>query len=248
MNRIDLLYFKHNLNVKPHHIHSSRISYYDLTIVLKGTLTYVVRNEAVSLKAGDFILFRPRVEYRQRLDGADASEYVSFNFNTDMDLDAVPTVSTNGLSDEMRLLLTVCDGLYSTEKDLSKIAYLLGSLLQLIRENVNNRQMHPLALEIKNYLLKNYTDRITLEDIAERFHFSVSYCNNVFRKETGRSIVLFLIEERMRKAKELLTYTAFTLPEIAVRVGYEDYNYFSRLFKKYTHFTPTQYRARYSAK
>ena len=248
MNRIDLLYFKHNLNVKPHHIHSSRISYYDLTIVLKGTLTYVVRNEAVSLKAGDFILIRPQVEYRQRLDGAVASEYVSFNFNTDMDLDAVPIVSQNGLSDEMKLLLAACDGLYSAEKDLGKIAYLVGSFLQLIRENVSNRQMHPLALEIKNHILKNYTERITLADIAERFHFSVSYCNNVFRKETGRSIVLFLIEERMRKAKELLTYTAFALPEIAVRVGYEDYNYFSRLFKKYTHFTPTQYRARYSEK
>ena len=248
MNRIDLLYFNHNINVKPHHIRYGRIQYYDLTIVLKGELPYVVRNEAVTLKAGDFILIRPKEEYRQRLDSAVVSEYVSFNFNTDMDLTVVPTVSQNALTDEMKLLISVCDGLYSTGKDLSKIAYLVGSLLQLIRENVNNRQMHPLALGIKDYLLKNYTERITLADIAERFHFSVSYCNNVFRKETGRSIVLFLIEERMRKAKELLTYTTFTLPEIAVRVGYEDYNYFSRLFKKYTHFTPTQYRARYSAK
>ena len=247
MNRIDLLYYNHNVNVKPRHIRYGRTAYYDLTIVLKGELTYIVENEAVSLKAGDFILFHPWKEYRQRLDGSVISEYVSFNFNTDMDLDGVPTVSQGGLNDEMKLLLTACDGLYSAEKDLAKIAYLLGSLLQLIQENVNNRQMHPLALKIKKYLLKNYTEKITLEDIAERFHFSVSYCNNVFRKDTGKSIVFFLIEERMRKAKELLIYTDFSLPEIAARVGYEDYNYFSRLFKKHTRFTPTQYRARNSA-
>ena len=70
----------------------------------------------------------------------------------------------------------------------------------------------------------------------------------MFRKETGKSIVLFLIGERMRKAKELLTYTDFSLPEIASKVGYEDYNYFSRQFKKHTLFTPTQYRARHSVK
>ena len=248
MNRIDLLYFNHNVNVKPRHISYGRIPYYDLTVVLKGELTYVVRNEAITLKAGDFILIRPRDEYRQRLDGSIVSEYVSFNFNTDMDLNVVPTVSQGGLTDEMKLLLSACDGLYSTGKDLSKIAYLLGSLLQLIRENVNNQQMHPLALGIKDYILKHYTERITLDGIAEQFHFSVSYCNNVFRKETGKSIVLYLIEERMRKAKELLAYTTFTLPEVAEKVGYEDYNYFSRLFKKHTHFTPTQYRARHAEK
>ena len=105
-----------------------------------------------------------------------------------------------------------------------------------------------MALAIKNYVLQNYTERITLASVAERFHFSASYCNNVFRQETKTSIVSFVIGERMRKAKELLVYTGFSLPEIAAKVGYEDYNYFSRLFKKHVRYTPAQYRARHLEK
>lgn len=247
MNQIELLYYNHNVNVKPRHVPYGHVPYYDLTVVLKGELTYVAQNEPVPLKEGDFILIRPG-EIRRRLDGSVVSEYVSFNFNTDLDLSAVPGVSRNGLSDEMKLLFNACDSLYATDKDLSKLAYLVGTLLLLIRENVSNQQIHPLALGIENYVLEHYTERITLGDIAERFHFSVSYCNSVFKKETQKSIVDFVIDERMRKAKKLLVYTEFSLPEIALQVGYEDYNYFSRLFKKHTRFTPTQYRAQNSAK
>lgn len=247
MDQIRLLYYKHNINVKPRHIRYGRVPYYDLTIVFKGELHYVRNGAALLLKAGNMILIPPG-ECRQRLDSLIPSEYVSFNFSTDMDLSAVPSVSEYGASAETNQLISACDGCLDSEKDLNKIAYLLGALLLLIRDNVNNAQMHPLALAIKNYVLQNYTERITLASVAERFHFSASYCNGVFKKETGKSIVLFLIGERMRKAKELLTYTGFSLPEIAAKVGYEDYNYFSRLFKKHVRFTPTQYRARHSEK
>ncbi|MBP5429259.1 MAG: helix-turn-helix transcriptional regulator [Clostridia bacterium] len=247
MNPIQLLYFKHNINVRPRHVHRGRVTYYDLTIVLKGELHYVKKSAPVLLKAGDFILIRPG-EMRQRLDSSVISEYVSFNFTTDMDLDAVPGVSENAASVEMNRLISACDGCFNSDKDLNKVAYLLGALLLLIRDHVSNAQTHPLALAIKNYVLQNYTERITLASVAERFHFSASYCNSVFKKEMGKSIVLYLIGERMRKAKELLIYTDFPLPEIAAKVGYEDYNYFSRLFKKHVRFTPTQYRARRAEK
>lgn len=247
MHEITLFYYNHNFNVKPRHIRKNVIPYYDLTIVLKGVLNYVYHDAAVALKAGDFILLRPG-ECRQRLDSAISSEYVSFNFTCDMDLDAIPTVTPNALKAEMNVLLTACDSFLNTENYLKKISYILGALLLFIRDNVNNSQMNPLALEIKNYILKNYTGRITLPDISERFHFSVSYCNSVFKKETQKSIVEFLIEERMHKAKELLIHTDFPLSKIASKVGYEDYNYFSRLFKKHTLYTPTQYRARHSGK
>ena len=248
MDHVTLLYYNHNVNVKPKHIRRGMITYYDLTIVLRGVLNYVVHDAVVALHAGDFILIRPGSEYRQRLDSEIVSEYVSFNFTTDMDLSSVPAVTTGALNAKINLLLNACDGFPNTDGALDKIGYLLGALLLTVRDSVTNAQKHPLALEIRDYILEHYTERITLGSIAERFHFSVSYCNNVFKRETQKTIVDFVIEERMRKAKELLTYTDFSLPEIALKVGYEDYNYFSRLFKKHTRHTPTQYRARYSGK
>ena len=248
MTPITALYYSHNVNVKPKHIRRGRITYYDLTIVLRGVLNYVVHDAVVALHAGDFILLRPNSDYRQRLNSPVTSEYVSFNFVTDMDLSSVPTVSEGALNEEIKALLNACDSLPNLDDSLDKIGYLLGALLLTVRDTVSNAHKHPLALEIKNHLLKHYTEKITLESIAEQFHFSVSYCNNVFKRETRQTIVDFVIGERMRKAKELLVYTDFSLPEVALKVGYEDYNYFSRLFKKHVRATPTQYRARYSGK
>ncbi|MBO4283160.1 MAG: helix-turn-helix domain-containing protein [Clostridia bacterium] len=247
MDQVTAYYYNHNVNVKPKYIRGNKIPYYDLTIVLGGVLYYVNHGATIALKAGDCILIRPG-EYRQRLDSEIVSEYVSFNFSSEMDLSSVPTVSTDVLNAEIKLLLNACDGFPNTDGALKKITYILGALLVVLRESVNNAQKHPLALEIKNYILKNYTERITLQSISERFHFSVPYCNNVFKKEMKKPIVDFLIGERIRKAKELLIYTGFSLPEIASRVGYEDYNYFSRLFKKHTHYTPTQYRVRHTGR
>ena len=247
MNEISLYYYNHNAKVKPRHITKNIIPYYDLTIVLKGALYYVYYGESVVLKPGDFILIRPG-EYRQRLDSEILSEYISFNFSCDMDLTSIPSLSINALGDEMNLLLTACDSFFNTENYLKKISYILGALLLYIRDNVTDSQMNPLALRIKNYILKNYAERITLKSISEEVHFSVSYCNSVFKKGTRKPIVEYLIEMRMQKAKELLKHTNFTLPEIASKVGYDDYNYFSRLFKKNTHYSPTQYRLRHSEK
>ena len=247
MEPITLSYYNHHFDVCPRHVTRRAIRYYDLTIVLRGVLYYVDRGATVELGAGDFILIRPG-EVRQRLDSTLVSEYVSFNFYTDMDLSSIPTVTTDALNAKMNLILNACDGFQNTDGSFEKISYLLGSLLLVIRDAVTNAKMHPLALAIKNYILKNYTERITLQSISEQFHFSVPYCNNVFKKEMKKPIVDFLIGERIRKAKELLVYTAFPLPEIASRVGYEDYNYFSRLFKKHTHYTPTQYRVRHTGR
>ena len=57
----------------------------------------------------------------------------------------------------------------------------------------------------------------------------------------GRSIISYLIGERMEAAKQLLGEGAL-LHDVAVAVGFEDYNYFARCFKKHVGYTPLQYR------
>lgn len=249
MTSLSLIYYKHNSNTKPTHIRKSQIDYYDLTIVLKGTLNYVFDESSVALKAGDMILIRPG-EYRHRLDSGITSDYISFNFITDMELQSIPTVLNSMLNSETNTMLNTCDVFFNKTPDhyLEKIAYILCAFLLHIQDNINNMNFNPLALQIKNYILKNYAKRITLKSIADEFHFSPSYCNSIFKRENRKPIVDFLIEERIRNAQERLIHTNLPLPQIAAEVGYDDYNYFSRLFKKHTLYTPTKYRHLYSGK
>lgn len=68
------------------------------------------------------------------------------------------------------------------------------------------------------------------------------YCDTVFKKETGFSIIEYFNKLKIEEAKKLIVERADSLTEIALKLGFEDYNYFSRLFKKHTGYSPKQYQ------
>lgn len=97
-----------------------------------------------------------------------------------------------------------------------------------------------------NYVLKNYVKPLTLEEVAQQVHLSPAYFSYLFSREQGQTFTEFLIATRLEEAKELLkTDPALSISDIAGQVGYEDANYFSRVFKKKTGNTPARYRKKH---
>ena len=92
------------------------------------------------------------------------------------------------------------------------------------------------------YLEKNYQENINLNKISNYVSLSKNYFCNIFKKETGMTIWDYLIRIRMEEAKRMLLDTDQKTYEISERVGYDDPSYFGRLFKKYTGFTPIEFR------
>ncbi|WP_041741769.1 helix-turn-helix domain-containing protein [Caldicellulosiruptor kronotskyensis] len=81
-----------------------------------------------------------------------------------------------------------------------------------------------------------------LSDIAEVCGISPNYFCKIFKEETGKSFVDFLNELRINKAKELLLSTNLKSYEVAEKVGFSDYKYFSMIFKKYTGLSPRKFK------
>lgn len=96
---------------------------------------------------------------------------------------------------------------------------------------------------IKNHLHLNQT----VSDYARQVHLSNSYFANLFKKMTGMSVMQFVVNERMEKAKELLAQH-YSIQEVAEALGYEDRSYFSEVFKKQTGLTPKEFKVRHSIK
>lgn len=92
------------------------------------------------------------------------------------------------------------------------------------------------------YIDKNYQEDINLNKISNYVSLSKNYFCNIFKKETGMTIWDYLIRIRMEEAKKMLLETEQKTYEISERVGYDDPSYFGRLFKKYTGFTPMEFR------
>ncbi|WP_394926292.1 helix-turn-helix domain-containing protein [uncultured Robinsoniella sp.] len=98
-------------------------------------------------------------------------------------------------------------------------------------------------LEIERFLKKNYASPITVEDMARKYNFNASYLTRIFKKQTGESLVKYLLRLRIDEAKKLLLeHTDLSVKQISTLVGYEDQHYFSRFFKELTGLSPSDYR------
>ena len=133
--------------------------------------------------------------------------------------------------------------------------YLEGLLISLLRSDADQqgKLWNPVVLEdalenritydIKDYLNEHLDERITLETLSERFHYSRSYLTARFRGSTGMSIMEYLSRLRIKRAKQLLLEGDMTVAQIADRLGYSSMQYFSQCFKQATGCCPSEYAA-----
>lgn len=96
--------------------------------------------------------------------------------------------------------------------------------------------------QAKGYIHAHFHEVITLEDVAMNVHLSPNYFSNLFKQELGMTFIDYLTEVRLHKAKEYMQENAFSLKEISYMVGYNDPNYFSRVFKKQYRESPKRFQ------
>lgn len=105
----------------------------------------------------------------------------------------------------------------------------------------NLKKSEMIAEQLLHYLNQNYAKRLTSGEIAEMFEVNFDYLNRVFSNMTGSPIFTYINILRIYNAKQLIATTDLPFSEIAYLVGIEDRYYFSKLFRKMTGMSPTEY-------
>lgn len=154
----------------------------------------------------------------------------------------------------------------STSSEIPSIE-LVTSLLNIVAEHItaiystSTCKQLPLSLNKKHffcmdtytlthaieYIKQNYSKDITLQDIAEFCHCSISYLSRTFNQKMNTSINSYLNQIRIEQAKQLLSQSTLPVSHIATTIGFNDPNYFSSVFKEKCGVTPREYR-KYSCK
>ena len=95
---------------------------------------------------------------------------------------------------------------------------------------------------IREYIKEHFMEHLTLADLAEQFYVEPSYLSRKFSQSYNETITAYITRCRMDKAKELMKDERNKLEVISFEVGYDDYNYFSRVFRRLEGCSPSDYR------
>lgn len=222
-------------------LNETPIPYYDFSFILDGTMVYYADGVKIPLQKNDAV-FLPPGTIRTREPLPDTVHFVSFNFTaTEGVTFPFPTYMPDCINGNIRRLISLyppshlSDFYYSKEKCINMLNYILLELWELSQLTSNNEHV----LKILHYIEEHITENLSLQTISAQMNLSREYTSYIFKKEMGKTLTAYVNERKLLLARDLISDGSMTLTDIASYLGYENYNYFSRCFKKNLGITPT---------
>ncbi len=163
-------------------------------------------------------------------------------FASRLHLKRVPLARVERLSDEMEL---ECEG-HEPGREVALRAKLMELMVYLSRAYTNSDTTEAHALlrvgNVIGALENDFSRDWKLDELLEIAHMSRSNLMRVFRKATGQTPIEYLVRLRIQKAMDMLRNTDLSITEIALEVGFNDSNYFTRQFRRILGESPRVFR------
>lgn len=146
-----------------------------------------------------------------------------------------------GLESLMELMVMAADRLDPGEA-FSILEEMISECLGTPDSGAASEGMRQTIKQVKAYIAQNYFDELSLSGLALRFMVDDGHLSRTFKQAEGENLMLFIARTRIQKAQEYIAQGVYTLAEIASMIGYDDYNYFNRVFHKITGVSPRAYK------
>jgi AraC-like DNA-binding protein len=133
------------------------------------------------------------------------------------------------------------------------VAEYLGNTYQAIQnthwqqspERIRYNSEDTIITHALEYIRQHYSSRISVAELAEFCHCSESYISHIFKRRTGLNINVYINKVRVELSKNYLLLTENTIAEISLSLGFNDPNYFSRVFTELIGHSPREFRQRF---
>ena len=240
------------------HLHEDRA---EINFILSGFGTHVVGSEVCHTQPGDVLIYDSFVLHDESvmLDSQVVAWCIALtNFkifnqreNSFLPDSIRPILPAQFIADDLTQLYMMIykyvhtpNGYLIANSAAQTISLLVYDLIQK-NKTVSNSKDNFIVQKLQNFINEHYTENISINDLADLVNASESYITHVFKKMLNYSPMQYVMRRRIGKAQSLLIYTNLSLTEISARVGYDDSNYFSRIFKKVIGIPPNLYRKRW---
>lgn len=138
-----------------------------------------------------------------------------------------------------------CELLNSPDRVSNLLFHMVFEFTQRVERLRIGKNPTKLTIEVANYIYHHLSEPITAEDISQALYISRPYLSSKFKEEAGETITDFILKVKTDEGKHLLRYTGNSITSIGVYLGFSSQSHFSRVFKKYTGYTPGEYRTKY---
>ncbi len=133
----------------------------------------------------------------------------------------------------------------SQENDIAMLKDFVQKLLSECAQAIQaakSQNENPTIKKVCDYIDQNLDKEISLEEMADYSSVSPFYLSKLFKDEKGVTFINFITDKRLDKSRELLSKSDLSIKEITAQIGYNDQNYFSRIFKNKFGLSPKEYR------
>ncbi len=245
-------------------------SFYEAYILLDHSSGYFLEGRYYALYEGDIVLIKPGIMHKcayfdeyvvRRIYIAFSSDWLSslspeaarfilepfetevpvFRFDRDV-VRHIVDILRDAFHEDLRL------GAASRAFTVSACGIFLHRLSETIREKENlytNKEFDSIThkiYSISSYISDHYSENLSLNGLADKFFISSCYLSRMFKEISGYSLVHYIQQVRVVKAKELLASTNEQIQSISEKCGFTSFSQFSRIFRSYTGMTPRRYR------
>lgn len=143
---------------------------------------------------------------------------------------------------EMDEVLISAESLFKARDSKTILEEYENTVIKIMNSFKANDNEADIILRIKKIVEREYMRDISLDYIAEQVHLAPAYVSYIFKQETGQSLIKYITDIKMAKARKFLEDKDMKIIQIGRACGYENQSYFNRLFKNYHGVTPKQYR------
>ena len=253
------------------HIHPQ----YELIYVEKGKLRFLIEGQKVELEEGDILFLNSFVVHsnepcerfssvclfhfsvEEALPGHEtddriftvnmSSKYFKMSHNKNEDecciLGRLITEAAAACADKSTGNDFIIQGiLYQILGIFSKIGYLI---FENSRPEKASQKAASKVNKVLEYIEEHFDEDITVEKAAELINVNPSYFCRIFKNATGNTFIHYINNYRIMQAKQRLLKPEATITEVMYEIGFSNYSYFNRVFKKYSGCSPTEYKQKY---
>ncbi|MDF2941883.1 MAG: AraC family transcriptional regulator [Herbinix sp.] len=225
---------------------------YALHYVINGKGYFKSNNVTYTLCAGESFIIFPHMEVNYYPDSQNPWEYIWIDFKGDEAIHLLsmteltyhtPVVGVSPENLEPLFQSIVVEGHkpFEKERSIAKLRLLLSYYMEYYPK-ADTIPKADYVVSAKEFIENNYwKSTLTVSDIADFVKIERTYLFRLFKEATGMSIITYLTSFRIRRACTLLKSSELSIKAVACSVGYEDQLYFSKVFKKVTSYTPSEY-------